>query len=61
MPDTSISISRMSQVSGNTLMTRVILDFKKPVYPANQYPEMHEFYKALFDMLNEQFVIRKKS
>jgi hypothetical protein len=60
MPDTSISISRISQLSGSTLMTRVTLDFKKPVYPANQYGEMREFYKALFDILNEQFVIRKK-
>jgi Domain of Unknown Function with PDB structure (DUF3857) len=60
MPDTSISISRVSQLSGSILMTRVSLDFKKPVYPAGQYPEMQEFYKALFDILNEQFVIRKK-
>jgi len=60
MPDTSISISRTSQVSGNVLMARLALEFKKPVYPASEYPEMHEFYKQLFEVLNEQFVIRKK-
>jgi Domain of Unknown Function with PDB structure (DUF3857) len=60
MPDTSISIRRSSQVSENNLMTRIELEFKKPFYPASQYEELHEFYKQLFDMLNEQFVIRKK-
>ena len=60
MPDTSISISRLSQLSGDVLMTKIQLDFRKPVFPASQYPELHEFYKELFNLLNEQFVIRKK-
>jgi Domain of Unknown Function with PDB structure (DUF3857)/Transglutaminase-like superfamily len=61
MPDTSVSMTRAAQLSGNILMTRVVLEFKKPIYPASQYPELQEFYKLLFDMLNEQYVIRKKS
>ncbi|MGZ8536879.1 MAG: DUF3857 domain-containing protein [Flavisolibacter sp.] len=60
LPDTSISITRLSQLSGNILSTRIRLEFKKPVYPATQYDELHEFYKRLFDILNEQYVIRKK-
>lgn len=61
MPDTSISISRMSQVTnGNMLQFRIQLDFKKPVYPADQYEQLHEFYQRLFDMLNEQYVYGKK-
>lgn len=61
MPDTSISISRASQVvNGNMLQFRIQLDFKKPVYPADQYEQLHEFYQRLFDMLNEQFVYGKK-
>ncbi|MGZ5222198.1 MAG: hypothetical protein ACXWC7_19080, partial [Chitinophagaceae bacterium] len=60
MPDTSITISRMSQVAGNVLQTRVQLDFKKPYYPATQYAELQDFYHRLFDILNEQFVVRKK-
>jgi hypothetical protein len=60
MPDTSVTIQRMSQLSGSILMTRIQLEFKKPVYPASQYPELQEFYKELFNLLNEQFVIRKK-
>jgi hypothetical protein len=61
MPDTSISISRMSQVTGNRLSVRLQLDFKRPFYPASQYGEFQEFYKRLFELLNEQFVIRKKA
>lgn len=60
MPDTSISMSRVSQVSANVLMTKTQLEFKRPFYPASQYAEFQEFYKQLFELLNEQYVIRKK-
>ena len=60
MPDTSISIVRRTQLQGNMLLTQIQLNFQKPYYPASQYDELHEFYKQLFDLLNEQFVIRKK-
>jgi hypothetical protein len=60
MPDTSIVMSRMSQVSGNMIMTKIQLDFKKPFYPVSQYEEFHEFYKQLFELINEQFVVRRK-
>jgi len=60
MPDTSISILRRTQLQGNILQTQVQLIFQKPYYPASQYDELHEFYKQLFDLLNEQYVIRKK-
>jgi hypothetical protein len=60
MPDTSIVVVRRCDVLENRLMTKVELDFKKPIYPADQYGEFQEFYKQLFDLLNEQYVIRKK-
>ncbi len=60
MPDTSIVMSRISQLSGNILMTKIQLDFREPVYAAAQYGEFQEFYKQLFDLINEQYVIRKK-
>jgi Domain of Unknown Function with PDB structure (DUF3857) len=60
MPDTSITITRIAQVSENILMTKIELEFKKPYYSAAQYSEFQEFYKRLFDLLNEQYVIHKK-
>jgi hypothetical protein len=60
LPDSSITVIRKVSVGGDQLMTRIELDFKKPFYPASQYNDLHEFYKLLQDLLNEQFVIRKK-
>jgi hypothetical protein len=61
MPDTSIIIRRISQVSSERLMLRIDLEFKKPFYAANEYEGFREFYKKLFDLLNEQYVIKKKA
>ena len=61
MPDTSIVISRVAQVFNNTLQTKIVIDFKRPFYPADQYDQLQEFYPRLFEILNEQFVIRKKN
>jgi hypothetical protein len=61
MPDTSVVISRLSQVYENMLQTRIQIEFKKPVFTAAEYPDLQEFYHRLFDLLNEQFVVRKKS
>ncbi len=60
-PDTATSISRIMVPNNNRLSLRIILDFKKPFYTTEEYPEFKEFYKKLFDMLNEQVVIRKKA
>jgi hypothetical protein len=61
LPDTSITVVRMAQVADNRLMTRIEVDIKRPSYEADEYPELQEFYKRLYDLLNEQFVIRKKA
>ncbi|HEX2534973.1 MAG TPA: DUF3857 domain-containing protein [Chitinophagaceae bacterium] len=60
LPDTSIVISRISQKVENRLQTSVRLEFKQPVYGADQYGELQEFYQRLFEILNEQYVVRKK-
>ena len=60
MPDTSIIISRISQFANNTISTKVQLEFKKSIFSAEEYPELQEFYKQLYGLLNEQYVIRKK-
>jgi len=61
MPDTSITITRVSQANNDRLSMRITLDFKRPFYSAAEYEGFKEFYKKLFDILNEQFVIRKKA
>lgn len=61
MPDTSIVITRLSQANEERLSMRITLEFKKPFYSAGEYEGFREFYKKLFDILNEQFVFKKKA
>ena len=60
MPDTSIVITRLSQANEERLTMRITIEFKKPYYSAAEYEGFKEFYKKLFDLLNEQFVFKKK-
>lgn len=60
MPDTSITVLRISQFANNMISTKIQIEFKKAVVPAEEYPELQEFYKELYSLMNEQYVIRKK-
>ncbi len=61
MPDTSIEISRRIASENTVLSVRISLEFKRPYYTVEEYPDFKEFYKKLFDILNEQIVFRKKA
>jgi hypothetical protein len=61
MPDTSIEISRRIVADKNQVSVRINLDFKKPYYSTEEYDYFMDFYKKLFDLLNEQIVYRKKA
>lgn len=58
-PDTSMVFSRMSFFKDGMLTVRVQLELKKLIYPSENYGEFKEFYKKLFDMLNERYVYKK--
>lgn len=60
-PDNGIVFNRTMQVESNLLNVRITIEFKKTFYTADSYPEFKEFYKKLFDRLNEQVVIKKKA
>ncbi|OQP60648.1 hypothetical protein A3860_32115 [Niastella vici] len=61
MPDTSISITRRLVAENNQLSVRVTLDFNKPYFTTQEYPDFKEFYKQLFAILSEQIAIKKKA
>ncbi len=61
MPDTSIAFTRTIEAEGNLLNVRIAVEFKRPYYTANEYPNFAAFYKKMFDRLNEQVVIKKKT
>lgn len=59
--DTSIILERVMQSGDGQLRYRIAVDFKRPVYFADEYDTFKEFYKRLFATLNEQVILRKKS
>ena len=61
IPDTSIIVSRSARTIVDMLQFSMSLVFKKPYYSGEEYEGFKEFYKKLFDLLNEQFVIKKKA
>jgi hypothetical protein len=60
-PDNGIIFNRSVQVESNLLNVRMTIEFKRSFYPAGSYAEFRDFYKKLFDKLNEQVVIKKKA
>ena len=59
MPDKSIIMTRAMQLVGNKVNYAVTIEFAKPFYSVEDYPELQAFYKKMFELLNEQIVIRK--
>lgn len=60
MPDTSIVMQRVMAIEDEALNVRITLQFRKPWYSSQSYPEFQDFYKKLFARLNEQVVMKKK-
>lgn len=60
MPDTSIILSRMVQLDGNTLSFRLMLDVRAFGYSADAYPYIKDFYKKMYAILDERIVLKKK-
>lgn len=59
--DRGIIFNRTVNADGNLLNIRITVEFKRTFYPADSYPDFREFHKKMFDKLNEQVVIKKKT
>ncbi len=60
MPDTSIVLTRMIQQDANIISFRFTLDFTAPGYNAEGYPYIKEFFKKMYEILDERIVLKKK-
>jgi hypothetical protein len=40
-------------------MVRLNIDHKKSIYFKEEYADFHEFCKKMYEMLNEQIVLKK--
>jgi len=59
MPDKSISFKRLVFEQDGSIDVKYVIDFKKSWYSKEDYPEIHEFFKKMYEMLNEQIVLKK--
>jgi hypothetical protein len=59
MPDNSITFKRIASEENGGIVIRYFIVYKKSVYFKEDYPEIHEFYKKMYELLNEQIVLKK--
>jgi Domain of Unknown Function with PDB structure (DUF3857) len=60
MPDTSIALSRIIQLDGQTISFKITLDVKAFGYAAESYPYVKDFFKKMYAILEERIVLKKK-
>ncbi len=61
MPDTSIILKRIVRVSDDNMVSfRVTIDFNRPTYDAEEYPDLKEFFKKMYAILDEKIVVKMK-
>ncbi len=59
MPDKSFSFKRLVVEQDGMIMIRYTVAFNVPEYSKQFYPEFHEFFKKMTEMMNEQIVLKK--
>ncbi|MHB8205781.1 DUF3857 domain-containing protein [Mucilaginibacter sp.] len=58
-PDTSIVFRRMINQQDNTISVRYVVARKKSIYFKKDYANFYDFFKKMYQMLNEQIVLKK--
>jgi len=59
MPDQSITFRRIMGEQDGSIAVRYVISYKKSIYTKDQYADIHEFFKKMYEMLNEQIVLKK--
>jgi hypothetical protein len=59
MPDRSIILNRIVGEQDGTVVIRYTVEFKSAIYLKENYPDFREFVKVLYEMLNEQIILKK--
>jgi hypothetical protein len=60
MPDTSISITRIFQIENGQLQSKINIESRRSLFSRDEYWTFREFFKKMFDMLNEPVVFKLK-
>ncbi len=59
MSDNSITFKRIVAAQDGSIVVRYSLNFKKSIFFKEDYPEFHDFFKKLSELMNEQIVLKK--
>jgi hypothetical protein len=59
MPDKSISFKRIVGEADGSFVVRYSISYNKVLYSKNDYEYFHDFFKKMYEMLNEQVVLKK--
>jgi len=59
MPDKGISFKRLVAEQEGTIVVRYAISYNKTEYSKDDYPDFHEFFKKMHEMLNEQIILKK--
>jgi hypothetical protein len=59
MPDKSVTFKRMVAEQDGSIVVRYNIIYNKAIYSKDDYPDFHEFFKKMHEMLNEQIILKK--
>lgn len=59
MPDKTITFKRLTGEQDGSIIIRYIISRKASLFFHENYPNFHEFYKKMHEMLDEQIVLKK--
>jgi hypothetical protein len=59
MPDKSISFRRIAAEDDGFIIIHYVIKYDKSFFLKEEYPALREFYKKMYDMLNEQIILKK--
>jgi hypothetical protein len=59
IPDKSVAFKRLVIEQDGAIMVRYTINYKNAVYKKADYPDLHAFVKKMYELLNEQIVLKK--
>ena len=59
MPDKSVSFKRIVAEQEGSIIVRYTISYNQVQYFKDDYPNFHEFFKKMHEMLNEKIVLKK--
>ncbi len=60
-PDTAFTLVRRIEIREKQILSQVSFEIRNSYYEVDDYPMLKEFFKKMYDMLDEQIVLKKKS